>query len=162
MRILELDLKRLPKNSDVVKVFYDFIEEQLPDLDYTVNNSYISYVKGSFLYNKPDRTVVKLTKIDDPDSVITIYYDRFDLTTILFNFEFTEAELEVIKSAGNSAIIVDLLKERLDLEMDPGEFWVDSNYIDFCNYGKDLFNLEATFDNLWFRGNHVLSLTKEP
>lgn len=157
MRILHLDKSRITKDKDPTVEFYRLLGEQFPELELTKENSYISYVKGSYLYRQPTRTVAHITRIID-EAIFVFYYDRLDITEILFNFQFSESELDDIREAGNSEYLLSLISDHFDLNLDPAEFWVDSNFIDFCNYNKDKFRLEATFDNLWFAGWHVLDV----
>lgn len=157
MRTLELDITKIVRTADPVVEFYKIVNHHYPELELTPENSYISYVKGSLIYREPTRTVAHIQRMDSEDKFV-FYYERLDITNILFNFELSSDEVDRIITEDNSEEILNIIMEREDLNLDASEFWVDSNFIDFFNYTKDSFALEATFDNLWFAGTHVISL----
>lgn len=160
MRILTLDSRKIAKGADPTEAFYDIIEETFPELGLTSTNSYISYVKGSYLYMDPNRTIAHVVRMEDSE-VFVFYYLRLDLTQVLFNYQLTQEQRDEVKTLHRSDRILEIVADEFDLEMDPSEFWVDSNTISYCNYDNDRFALSATFDNLWFTGTHYFDLTLE-
>lgn len=127
-----------------------------PEYGYTVDNCKVISIQSAASPEFPLRTriVIERDEVQTP-----FYYNRFDISELITNPLWTDAELVAIKALPNSQELVTAIANKTGYNFGINGFWTSNNSIDYSG-GEVTPNwyMKAVYNSTYWCGNTTIWL----
>jgi len=154
MKIFELPLSVNTLGSDPTLHLFKALDEAYPEYELTRENSKILKIQPAATSTYPNLTYLRIQKGDDPEDTLEFFYNRYNINDYITNPMFTATEAAAAAKLPSSAKLVDAISAKLQLNMQPNDFWTSINSLDFSG-GTDGPNwfMQSVYDSVYWCGS---------
>ncbi|ABY63072.1 hypothetical protein ST201phi2-1p244 [Pseudomonas phage 201phi2-1] len=154
MKIFELPLSVNTLGSDPTLHLFNALNEAYPEYELTRENSRILKIQPAVTSTYPNLTYLRIQKGDDPEDVFEFFYNRYNINDYITNPLFTASEAAQAAALPNSAKLVDVISAKVQLNMQPNDFWTSINSLDYSG-GTDgpNWSMQSVYDSVYWCGS---------